>query len=368
LSRPHPQLDEVIVKFQVSRFFPAVAMVILASSAFAQPPGEKSITDVFSRLEIAGEADDHEGADHLVVFTEAVNNVKPSGVTYVDGYELTKVLTGEGCRDRSVLTWHYDPQSSHVEVREVNIVREGELIPVDVSAVNDLPAPQAAIYWNDRIKTLQLPRLRVNDGIEVKTFRKGFTYALLAQGGAGAAGSSEAPDDDRYIPPMPGEYFDIVLFSGDAPILEKRYVLRLPADKRLHAEVYNGALYSSVTYDDEITEYAWWGLDLPGQVHEPRQPAASDLFPKVVMATARSWEAKSRWFFDVNSNQFEVTPAIQEKVDEILKEQGLTRADEQRKAKALLHWVAQNIRYSGQFATAARPWAKGRGSRCIPGT
>jgi hypothetical protein len=348
LSLPHSQLDEVIVKFQASRLLPAVAMVILASSAFAQPPGEKSIKDVFSRLEIAGQADDHEGADHLIVFAEAVNNVKPSGVTYVDGYELTKVLTGEGCRDRSVLTWHYDPQSSHVEVREVNIVREGELIPVDVSAVNDLPAPQAAIYWNDRIKTLQLPRLRVNDGIEVKTFRKGFTYALLAQGGAGAAGSSEAPDDDRYIPPMPGEYFDIVLFSGDAPILEKRYVLRLPADKRLHAEVYNGALYSSVTYDDEITEYAWWGLDLPGQVHEPRQPAASDLFPKVVMATARSWEAKSRWFFDVNSNQFEVTPAIQEKVDEILKEQGLTRADEQRKAKALLHWVAQNIRYSGQ--------------------
>jgi len=336
------------VKFPASRFLTAVALVFLASLAFAQPPGENAVPDVFSRLESAGLTADHEGVDHLVVFTEAVNNVKPSGVTYVDGYELTKVLTPEGCRDRSVLTWHYDPQSSHVEVREVNIVREGELIPVDVSVVNDLPAPQAAIYWNDRIKTLQLPRLRVNDGIEVKTFRKGFTYALLAQGGSGASGSSEAPDDDRYIPPMPGEYFDIVLFSGDAPILEKRYVLRLPADKRLHAEVYNGALYSSVTYDDETTEYAWWGLDLPGQVHEPRQPAASDLSPKVVMATAMSWEAKSRWFFDVNSDQFEVTPAIQEKVDEILKDQGLTRADEERKAKALLHWVAQNIRYSGQ--------------------
>jgi len=336
------------VKFPAISIFLVVALVFPTSAAFAGPPGEKSTPDVFTRLEDAGLAKDHEGTDHLVVFTEAVNNVKPSGVTYVDGYELTKVLTKEGCRDRSVLTWHYDPQSSHVEVREVNIVRDGELIPVDVTVIHDLPAPQAAIYWNDRIKTLQLPRLRVNDGIEVKTFRKGFTYALLAQGRGGAAGSSETPDDERYIPPMPGEYFDIVLFSGDAPILEKRYVLRLPADKRLHAEVYNGALYSSVTYDDEITEYAWWGLDLPGQVHEPRQPAASDLFPKVVMATAMSWEAKSRWFFDVNRDQFEVTPAIQEKVDEILKDKGLTRADEERKAKALLHWVAQNIRYSGQ--------------------
>jgi hypothetical protein len=307
------------VKFFAVRFHRAailagsVALVILAGSALALPPGEKPAPDVFSRLEDAGMATDHDGADHLVVFTEAVNKVKPSGVTYVDGYELTKVLTPEGCRDQSVLTWHYDPQSSHVEVREVNIVRDGELIPIDLTAVHDLPAPQAAIYWNDRIKTLQLPRLRVNDGIEVKIFRKGFTYALLTQGDGGSGGAAADPDDERYIPPMPGEYFDIVLFTGAAPILEKRYVLRLPADKRLHAEVYNGALYSSVTYDDEITEYAWWGLDLPAQIHESRQPSGSE-----------------------------------EKVDEILKDQGLTRADEERKAKALLHWVAQNIRYSGQ--------------------
>ena len=35
------------------------------------------------------------------------------------------------------------------------------------------------------------------------------------------------------------------------------------------------------------------------------------------MATAESWEAKSRWFFDVNRDQFMVTAAIQEKVDHI---------------------------------------------------
>ena len=325
------------------------------------PPGEKPAPTAFSRLDEAGTAEDHPGADHVIVLTEAVNKVKPSGVTYVDGYDLLKVLTPAGCRNQSVLNWHYDPQSSHVEVREVNVLRDGARIPVDVTQVHDLPAPQAAIYWNDRIKTLQLPRLQVGDGIEIITFRKGFTYALLADGSTGGSGGSggsgrssgaapddAAPDDSRYIPPMPGEYFDIVRFADGAPLLEKRYVLRLPANKRLHAEVYNGALFSSVTYDAEHTEYAWWGLDLPAQVHEPSQPDGSDFVPKVVMATAESWEAKSRWFFDVNKNQFEVTPAIQAKVDEILQEAGLSKAGEEAKAKALVHWVAQNIRYSGQ--------------------
>lgn len=329
----------------------AACFLIFPWAALAQsdlPPGEKSAPDAFSRLADAGDTDKYPGADHIIVLTTAINKVKPSGVTYVDGYDLTKILTESGCRNQSVLTWRYDPQSSYVEVREVHLLRDGERMEVDVSKVHDLPAPQAAIYWRDRIKTLQLPRLEVGDGIEVITYRKGFTYALLGDGQGGSPGGAEAPDDDRYIPPMPGEYFDIVRFVGPVPMLEKKYVLRLPADKRLHAEVYNGALYSSVTYDDDHTEYAWWGLDMPAQVHEPSQPDGSDFVPKVVMATAESWEAKSRWFFDVNDGQFDATPAIREKVDQIFKEEGLTGADEERKAKALLHWVAQNIRYSGQ--------------------
>ncbi|HER43708.1 MAG TPA: DUF3857 domain-containing protein, partial [Candidatus Eisenbacteria bacterium] len=326
------------------------------------PPGDRPSPDVFSRVGEAGTAADHDGAEYVVVYDESVNRVKPSGVTYVDSYIIHKILTPAGVRNRSVLRWNYDPQSSYVEVREVNIVRDGKRIPVDVSKVRDLPAPQSYIYWKDRVKTLQLPRLRVNDGIEMKVFRKGFTYALLGSGtgGAGTAGSDTtgaaagadttagAPGDERYIPPMPGEYFDIVIFSEPAPVIEKRYVLNLPAGKRLHSEVYNGPLYSSTSYAGERTEYAWWGLDIPPRPDEPARPDRSDYATKVVMATAESWEAKSRWFFDVNRHQFEVTDEIREKVEEIFEEMGVENASEERKAEVLVHWVAQNIRYSGQ--------------------
>ncbi len=273
---------------------PVLALMILfCLGAAPLPPGEKAASDAFSRIAEAGTRDDHPDADHIILLTETVNKVKPSGVTYVDGYELRKVLTEAGCRNQSVLNWRYDPQSSFVDVQEVSVLRDGERIAVDLKGLHDLPAPQAAIYWRDRIITLQLPRLEVGDGIEIKTFRKGFTYALLAAESGTGSGGSETPGDEKYIPPMPGEYFDIVRFAAGAPMLEKRYVLRLPPDKKLHAEVYNGALYSSCTYTDTYTEYAWWGLDLPAQVHEPSQPDGSDFEPKVVMATAESWEAKS---------------------------------------------------------------------------
>ncbi len=328
-----------------AKTLPTLALVLFAAALLqaAPPPGDAPPTTPFTRLEAAGTADDHDGTDHVVVFDERINRMHPTGVTYVEAYRLEKVLTAAGCRNRSVLIWPFDPQSSHVTVEEVNVLRDGERIPVDLAGLRDLPAPQAAIYWRDRMLSLQLPRLAPGDGIEIRERRKGYTYALL-DGADGAL----APEDERYIPPMPGNYFDIVLFAEDAPIIEKRYVLDLPADKRLQAEVYNGELRSSVRYTDDRTEYAWWGYDLPALVHETRQPSASDFTTKVVMSTAASWESKSRWFFDVNRDQFEVTPAIREKVDEIFREMDLEKADEEAKAEALVHWVAQNIRYSGQ--------------------
>ncbi len=353
-----------------SRWWPLLVALLATAAAAASPPpknapapaapaagapGDKPAPTPFTRLADAGTSKDHDGADLVVVLEKAVNRVKPSGVTYVDGYRLTKVLTPAGCRDNGVLYWHYDPQSQELAVREVNVIRGDRKLPVDVADVRDLPAPQSAIYWRDRCKVLQLPRLEVDDGIEVTTFSKGFTYALLADGAGAAAGGAtggntyaDAPGDEKYIPPMPGEYFDIVLFADDLPIIEKRYELVLPKDKRLHAETYNGAVYSSLTYGDDTTTYAWWCKDVAARKHETSQAAASDLVAKVVMATAESWEAKSRWFFDVNRDQFQVTPAIQAKVDEVLAAAGATAGTDLRKAEVLVHWAAQNIRYSGQ--------------------
>ncbi len=335
------------------------ALLLFALPTLADPdlpPGQAPAPTPLSRIADAGVAADHQDADLVVVFDKAVNKVKPSGVTYVNHYRLTKVLTPAGCRDHSVLSWHYDPQSSKVDVSKVTIIRDGKFIPVDIGGIHDLPAPQAWIYWNDRVKTLQLPRLQVGDGIEVITSRKGFTYALLdgkkdhpAPGGGGQEAYQDNEEEDaRYIPPMPGEYFDIVLFQEDAPIIEKRYELQLPPNKKLQAQVYNGALYSSTGYDQDRNTYTWWGLDVPAKIHESHQPDASDFSPKVVMTTVESWEAKSSWFFDVNKDQFQVTPAIKAKVQEILAAGNLENASDEAKARALVHWVAQNIRYSGQ--------------------
>jgi hypothetical protein len=345
-----------------------ILLVLLAAAAAAPsaraqaerdrpcPPGAPGPATAFTRLAQAGTAKEFPQADWLFVLDQAVNRVEPSGVTYVDLYTLTKILTEAGAVQRAVLEWPYDPRSSFVEVSAVNLIRDGRRLPVDVAQVQDLPAPQAAIYWQDRIRTLQLPRLRPGDGVEVVALRKGYNYALLADGDAPADPPApmareriRAAGDDRYVPPMRGEYFDIVLMQADVPIVEKRYTLVLPAGKRLISREYNGAVWTTTEYADSTTSWTWWAEHVPACPHEARQPAASDFAPKVVMTTAASWEAKSEWFFDVNRDQFAVTDDIRRHVEQVLAAQSLTtRSDPLRVATALNHWVAQNIRYSGQ--------------------
>jgi hypothetical protein len=358
---------------------PAASTAADPPAAVVLPPGDTPPPTALSRLHDAGTAKEHPDADHLVAYQQTVNRLRARGVAWTEGYTLYKVLTAAGARELGVLRFDYEPLSSRVEVRAVTVLRDSLRIPVPLDSVLDLPQPQEMIYWGSRMKVLQLPRLEVNDGIEVVTFRKGFSYALLAGRGASAAGArAEAsmaavtgPDgaavsgsgtspgaagpaptdttgDARFVPPMEGEYFDIVRFQATVPILEMEYRLVLPAGKRLQSEVYNGPLYAATRYTADSTVYSWRGRDLPALPSEVRQPDDTDISPKVVLATVESWEAKSRWFLDVNRGQFEVTDAIREKVREILEAKGATDAPEARKAELLLHWVAQNIRYSGQ--------------------
>ncbi len=320
----------------------SMAANVLAQNSHAVPPGDSPPPTVFSMIKNAGEAEDFDDAPYLFVCDSVVNRVESLGISNLSSYLLYKILTDEGSKELSVLRWHYEPLTNYIDVNKVNIIRGDSVISVPVEKIIDAPAPQHGIYWQDRIKVLQLPRLKIGDGIEVEAFRKGYSYALL--------GSDQNQDEDnrKFVPPMPGEYFDIVVFEATAPIAMKKYVLKLPAGKRLHSEVYNGPFFSSTTYNKDTTTFSWWCIDAPAWEPEEYRPDSTDFLTKVVMASVESWEAKSRWFFEVNENQFRFTEAIKAKVDEIFAGAGVTNGTEEEKAFELVHWVAQNIRYSGQ--------------------
>ncbi|MBN2683084.1 MAG: DUF3857 domain-containing protein [Bacteroidales bacterium] len=288
--------------------------------------------DVKSLLKSA----DYPGYDLLTVFDSTYTDMQESGLSYVNNRTLYKVLTNYGAKRLAVVKFDYDPLSAFIEVREVIIHRkDGTSEPIDIQLVQDYPAPARMIYWGARQKQIPIGRLEPGDGVEVRMFRKGFTYALLY--------SEE--DDSKYIPPMKGHFYDIVRFFDQNPIKLKYYEVLIPENKTVQYKFYNGNVDSLIQKQGEKIKYAFTGKDLTPIRREPRMVDNDDVGPKLLISTSPDWEAKSTWFYGVNEDygSFDSYPELDKKVAEILK----NAKTEEDSISLLTHWVADNMRYSG---------------------
>jgi len=286
-------------------------------------------------LKTAGTADDYPGSNYLTVFDSTKVQVQETGLGYFYTHQLFKVLTKKGALEKRVIEYGYDPLSAYVEIRMVKIYRkDGSIDEVSLNKVNDYPAPARAIYWGAREKMIEIGRLEPGDAIEVELFKKGFTYALLM-----------ADDEEKYIPPMRGHFYDIIPFWSDNHILEKVYLIDMPSDKPIQFEFYHGECRSSLRFEDERTIYTFAKTNIEPFKSEPNMVDVSDVAPKLLLSTSPDWEAKSLWFYGVNEDYhaFDPTPEVKAFVNDLLKK-AKTEIDS---ISILTHWVADNMRYSG---------------------
>ncbi len=330
----------------------AFAAACLTTMPWAQAAAQKPAPPGGAPEALKGvTAEKYPDADAVIVNEDVRVDVEASGLSHVNKTQLVKVLTEKGAAEYATVRFDYDPASSFAEVKGMTVFRaDGAVEPIAPTNVYDLPQPQEMIYWGPRMKVVSVPKLDPGDAVEVRTYSKGFVIAYLADGS----------QDEKYIPPMRGHYYDVVLFQGDLPIVKKSYTIVLPKDKPLRAEVFHGELGSMVSFDDTSITYKWWKENAPALEEEPRMVEPSDVATKLVLATVQSWPEKSRWFYHVNedANTFAYTDEIKAKAAEIT--QGLTTDDDKR--QALLAWVSRQIRYSGISM------GKGEGYTLHPGT
>lgn len=283
----------------------------------------------------AGTAKDFPKDQQILIFDSTRVDVQPSGLSHFYIHRLHKVLNEKGALNLNVVKFDYDPLSAYAEIKKVTIYRaNGTKEDLDTKKVLDYPAPARAIYWGAREIMLNVGRLEPGDALEIELFKKGFTYALL-----------QGDDEERFIPPMKGHFYDIVPFYNDFPILSKVYILSLPKDKTLQYEFYNGEASVSQSIKGDRIVYSWSKKQILPIKSEPGMVDKSDVAPKLLMSTNPDWETKSLWFFGVNEDfgSFVFTPAITAKVREILK----NARNEDDSISLLTHWCADEIRYSG---------------------
>ena len=279
---------------------------------------------------------DYKNADAVTLLDSISVNVQTTGSGTFVVYQSFKVMTERGALDNRVILYDYDPLTAFAEFKFATIYRaDGNVIKLDISNAYDFAAPARAIFWGARQIMLELGRLQPGDIVEYEISKKGFTYALL----------NSLDDDSRFIPPMRGQFYDIVPFWVKYPTVRKIYNVSLPMEKELQFQFYHGECTSSMVYENDMKSYTFSMADIKPFTQEPNMVDLFDAAPKLFMSSTPHWKDKSLWFNKVNEDygSFDPLPEAQKKVNEIIK----GKTTEMEKIAALTHWVADNIRYSG---------------------
>ena len=279
----------------------------------------------------------YETSDCVTLLDSTLVSVQPTGQGSFAVCKVIKVQTPKGAVDNRVIKYDYDPLTAYAEFKHVTIYRaNGKIDELDVKGTCDYAAPARAIYWGARQIMIEVGALQPGDVVDYEIAKKGFTYALLTAGDE---------DESRFIPPMRGQFYDIVPFWSNTPTVRKVYVVSIPMEKELQFQFYQGECTSSMRYEDGCKKYSFVMNDMVPFAKEPNMVDLFDAAPKLMMSSTPQWKDKSLWFNKVNEDygSFAPLPEAQKKVDELVK----GKNTEMEKIAVLTHWVADNIRYSG---------------------
>ena len=309
-------------------FFLFASLFVASAASMASP---------FARYKDMLKADKYANFSSVILLDSTNVSVRPTGQGAFSVVKAIKVQDMKGVMLNRVLKYNYDPLTAAAKFKQVRIYHEdGTYTEVDVNKTCDYAAPARMIYWGARQIMLQLDNLVPGDIIYYEIDKKGFTYALLGAGDE---------DDSRFIPPMRGQFYDIVPFWVSEPTIRKVYRVGMPMEKELQFQFYQGECSSSMRYEDDRKVYTFAINDVMPFDKEPNMVDLFDAAPKLMMSTTPDWMEKSRWFNKVNEDygSFNAIPEAQKKVDELIK----GKKTEMEKIAVLTHWVADNIRYAG---------------------
>lgn len=279
---------------------------------------------------------DLESYDVINLLDSTCVNVSENGSGNFTIRRILKIQTPQGALQNRIIKFDYDPLTAFAEFKKIKIYKaNGNIQNIDISSACDYAAPARSIYWGARQIMAELGRLDKGDIIDYEISKKGFTYALL----------NLRDDDERFAPPMAGQFYDIVPFWCNEPTIRKIYQVSIPKNKDMQYQFYQGECTSSVRFEGDRKTYAFSVKNVRPFPKEPNMVDLFDVAPKLMMSTTADWKAKSLWFHKVNEDygSFNPTPEAQKKVNELTK----NAKTEMEKISILTHWVADNMRYSG---------------------
>ena len=292
-------------------------------------------SELKSAIANAPKASEFPNSDHARLLDIGNVTVKSDG-TIVARYRITYKLFNERARNLAEVNLSYN--SSYQEIHVVSartIKKDGTIVPVKLEDMRvSSPYSEYLMYDDAHAASFSMPAIEDECIID-------YTWEEITR---------------PFL--MPGQFWTYWGFSGLEPVGVTRYVLKIPADKKIETKVYNDETLKPTiinSIDGKFKTYTWERKNLKPIELEPGMPRISNVASWLEVSSMSGWDRVANWFWGLQQPQAKATDAIKATVKKLVAD----KKSDDDKARAIYDWVANRTRYVGlEFGLSAyRPHA-----------
>jgi len=286
------------------------------------PAAPSTHSDIPAKPNPQTTASDYSKEAYVIDQYDTVMTLHPDGTWQQVATIAVQVKSQAGILQFGNLPIPYESRNQKVEFTYIRIRKpDGSVVETPSAYTQDMPAGvtlQAPMYSDLHIK--QVPVTNLNPGDTLM-----YQYKI-----------------DQFQPEVPNQFWFALNFFKAGIVLEQHIEIRVPASK--HVQVKSADLQPTIHRDGNVTVYDWKTSHLHPEPTDRKSLALKvDEKPSIQMTTFENWQQVGDWYRSLQSSQVVVTPAIQQKEQELTK--GLTTDD--AKQHAIYAYVATQFRYIG---------------------
>lgn len=309
------------------KYFFALALLLFAAFSYGAPPPPEKLRQQLS----AATPEKYPNADTVTVYDCDHVTYRADGVADYANSSCVKVLTEAGRKSMRKRSFDYNAKYGSCTILRAAIVKpDGRIVEIDPARNSSVAISTGDMSSNiyskdDKVLTLVFPQLEVGDAVLLDRKYKGVKT------------------------PFPGMFAGCMILQDDSPLLFAEVTIDAPEKLPLQTVLLKSAVGSTVKTHAEKREngrivYRWTAEDVPQIIPEPDMPPFSSVAQRLLVSTAKDWQAISRWYYELCRPRLDaVDDAMKAEVARIV----AGKKTDREKVMAIFQFVSQKIRYTG---------------------
>ena len=238
-------------------------------------------------------------------------------------HEIIKIINKKGIKKYSSLTFPFSKKNQKLKVYFIKIIQpNGNIIHINTNLLKTVTAPfnpEAPIFSNQLLKTIQLPGLIKGSIIDYK-------YRTVV-----------------IKPYMKNNFFTEDYFGGLSPLKKSVYKLTIPKGLYYRYAGYGLKEKPEIIKNSLNTTLIWSIWNRKKITPEEMGPGESFIVPHVMISSVKSWNKVALWYAHLTKDIIKPGVELNNYIDSLIH----SKKTKLEKIKAIYNFTAKKIRYVG---------------------